>query len=81
MLNEFEAPRMSEPNLQAGTAVEMDERFLRVRLEDGREISTPIPRDRKFGCLFGSLIGYNVTVLMKQPSKMPRVVSQSRPVK
>ena len=72
---------MSEPNLQTGTVVEMDERSLRVSLEDGREISAPIPRYRKIGCLFGSLVGYDVTVLMKPPPKVPRVVSLSRPVK
>ena len=49
-------------------------RQVRVRLEGGREVEAVIPTTRKFGCLFGSLVGWSVRVALREAPKKARVV-------
>lgn len=49
-------------------------RQLHVRLDDGREVVAVLPKTRKFGCLFGSLVGWKVRVAFLKPPKAPRIV-------
>jgi hypothetical protein len=56
-----------------------DFRQVRVRLATGEEILAVLPNLRKFGCLFGTLVGWKVRVAFRQPPKMPRVIELARP--
>lgn len=53
-------------------------RHLQLRLITGEEISAVLPTNRKFGCLFGSLVGWQVKVVFRQPPKMARIVDLAR---
>ena len=70
---------MANSELHAGTVVDMNSQGLLVRLCDGRDIRTSLPRDRKFGCLFGSLVGWKVTISIRPAVKMARVIDISPP--
>lgn len=52
---------------------------VRVRLESGEEIEAVIPRTRRFGCLFGALIGWQVQIVIRKPPRLARVVDLHRP--
>jgi hypothetical protein len=54
-------------------------RHLCVRLTGGDEIEAVLPKNQKFGCLFGSLVGWRVKVVFRPPPKMARVVDLARP--
>lgn len=59
-----------------------DPRQVRVRMQTGEEILAVLPRIRamrKFGCLFGTLVGWKACVVIPKPPRMPRVVDLSRP--
>ena len=56
-----------------------DYRQLRVLLVTGQETIAVLPTTRKFGCLFGSLVGWNVKVVVRKAPKMARVVDLARP--
>jgi hypothetical protein len=56
-----------------------DFRQVRVRLANGEEIVAVLPKLRKFGCLFGPLVGWKVRVAFRQAPKMPRVIDLERP--
>jgi hypothetical protein len=56
-----------------------DYRHLTVRLSSGEDISAVLPATRKFGCPFGSLIGWKVKVVLHEQPKMSRIVESERP--
>lgn len=56
-----------------------DFRQVHVRLANGEEIVAVLPKLRKFGCLFGTLVGWKVRVVFRQPPKMPRVIDLEGP--
>ena len=52
---------------------------VRVRLDDGREVIAVLPKARRFGCLFGDLVGWKARMTFPQPPKMPRVIDLQQP--
>ena len=54
-------------------------RQLRVLLVTGQETIAVLPTTRKFGCLFGSLVGWNVKIALRKSPKLARVVDLARP--
>jgi hypothetical protein len=52
-----------------------------VMLDDGREVVAVLPRStlRRFGCLFGTLAGYRLTVVHRSDAKPPLIVDLNRP--
>jgi hypothetical protein len=44
-----------------------DFRQVCVRLQDGREVVVVLPKLRKYGCLFGTMVGWRARVLFRQP--------------
>jgi len=58
-----------------------DYRRLQVRLTSGEEIAAMLPKHKKFGCLFGTLVGWKVKVILRLPPQMPRVVELTAPGK
>jgi hypothetical protein len=52
---------------------------VRVRLETGQEVVAALPNLRKFGCLFGTLVGWKARVRFYEPPKMPRIIDLERP--
>jgi hypothetical protein len=56
-----------------------DFRQVRVRLASGKEVVAVLPKLRKFGCWFGTFVGWKVRVAIRQPPKMPRVIDLERP--
>ena len=49
-----------------------------VRLEEGTDVQAIIPKDR-FGCLFGSLVGWKVRITIPSPPQLPRVMELTPP--
>jgi hypothetical protein len=54
-------------------------RQLSIRLTTGEEIVAVLPNLRKFGCSFGSLVGWRVRVQLRPSPKMPRIVDLAKP--
>lgn len=57
-----------------------DARHFRILLASGEEITAVLSRNREFGCLFGSLVGWKVKVVFPKPPKIARVIDLVRPL-
>jgi hypothetical protein len=66
---------MSESKYETGLVIQMEPQKLLVRLDDGREIATRIPKERKFGCLFSSMVGIKVKIAVQPAPKMSHIIS------
>ena len=76
----FSMSMSTKPDAETGVVIGQasNARHLRIQLANGEELTAVLPNSRKFGCLFGSLVGWHVKVVRKQPPRMSRVVDLVR---
>jgi hypothetical protein len=61
-----------------GVIISTSPRYV-VRLVTGEEVRAGHKLPRRFGCLFGTLVGWNVKVVVRCPPKSARIVELFRP--